>query len=124
MPNRKLVVVVDDDAGMRRSVARLLRQFGYASLAFSSAEAFRNHGDFGNAACIILDINLGDGSGIDLGLHLKAAGSSIPVIYITGNETPAVRSDAQASGCIAFITKPFSAQELMVPLQSAAARFA
>jgi FixJ family two-component response regulator len=56
-PNRNLVLVVDDDATMLRGVNRLLRQHGYDSVPFSSAEAFENHGDFEKAVCIILDIN-------------------------------------------------------------------
>jgi len=51
---------------MLKSVARLLRQLGYAGLLFPSAEAFANHGDFDSAVCVLLDINLGDVSGIEL----------------------------------------------------------
>ena len=115
------VLVVDDDLGMLRAIKRLLRQYAYEPILFSSAEAFKNHADIENAACVILDINLNDGSGIELRHGLKAAGVSVPVIYITGNETPAVRDAALASGCIAFLTKPFSAQELIEPLKKAAA---
>jgi FixJ family two-component response regulator len=104
---------------MLRSVARLLRQSGYASLLFPSAEAFTNHGDFGNAACVILDIDLGDGSGIELRQRLKAASISVPVIFMTGNDTPAARTAAHHSGCLAYLTKPFSAQSLMEPLRQA-----
>ena len=67
MPNRNLVFVVDDDAMMLKSVARLLRQLGYESVLFPSAEAFANHSDFDEAICVVLDINLGDVSGIDFG---------------------------------------------------------
>ena len=119
--DRNLVLVVDDDPGMLRSVKRLLRQFAYDALLFPSAEAFKNHTDFEQAACVILDINLSDGSGIELRHRLKAAGISLPVIYITGNEDPAVRKAALASGCIAFLTKPFSAQSLIEPLKKASA---
>ena len=104
---------------MLRSVARLLRQFGYASLLFSSAEAFANHSDLEEAVCVLLDINLGDVSGIDLRLSLKAAGSSVPVIYMTGNDSPAVRTAALQSGCLAYLTKPFSATALAKWLQLA-----
>ena len=119
MPNRNVVFVVDDDAGMLRSVARLLRQFGYASLLFSSAEAFAKQSDFDGAACVLLDINLGDGSGIELRHRLKAAGNTVPVIYMTGNDTPAVREAAFQSGCLAYLTKPFSAKSLIGPLKEA-----
>ena len=60
MPKRNVVLVVDDDPGMLRSVARLLRQFGYASVLFPSAEAFAKHNNFENAICVLLDINLGN----------------------------------------------------------------
>jgi len=117
----KLVVVVDDDAAMLRSIARLLRQLGYASLLFSSAEAFENHGDFGGAVCFLLDINLGNASGIEVRLRLKASGNSVPVIYMTGNDTPAVREAAYQSECLAYLTKPFSAESLIDPLKKASA---
>jgi len=61
--NKGVVFVVDDDPGMLRSIARVLRQFGYGSLLFSTASAFENHADFDEVVCVLLDINLGDGSG-------------------------------------------------------------
>ncbi len=98
----------------------MLRQFGYACLPFPSAQSFKRHTDFEKAACVILDINLGDGSGIDLRRRLKAAGNSVPVIYMTGNDSPAVREAALQSGCLAYLTKPFSARSLIEPLERAA----
>jgi FixJ family two-component response regulator len=125
LPNRNLVFVVDDDAAMLKGVARLLRQHGFDSVLFPSAEAFESHGDFEKAVCIILDINLNDGSsGIELRHRLKADGVSVPVVYITANDNPAVRVAALQSGCVAYLTKPFSAKSLMEPLHRAAAGFA
>jgi FixJ family two-component response regulator len=121
LPDRNLVFVVDDDDSMLKSVARLLRHLGYACLLFPSVKAFANHDDFDRAVCVLLDIDLGDGSGIELRHRLKAANISVPVIYITGNEDPAVRKAALASGCLAFLTKPFSAQSLSEPLKKASA---
>ena len=72
MQDQNLVLVVDDDPGILKGVQRLLRQHAYEPILFSSAEAFKNHTDFEGAACVILDINLKDGSGIDLGYRLKA----------------------------------------------------
>ena len=119
--DRNRVLVVDDDLGMLRAVKRLLRQHDYEPILFSSAQAFKSHTEFEKAACVILDIDLNDGSGIELRHGLKAAGVSVPVIYITGNETPAVREAALGSGCVAFLTKPFSAKELIEPLKKATA---
>jgi FixJ family two-component response regulator len=124
LPNRNVVFVVDDDLGMLMSVNRLLRANGYNSLLFPSAEAFANHNDFANAVCVVLDINLGDVSGIELRHRLKAANISVPVIYITGNDNPAVRTAALQSGCLAYLTKPFSAKSLIEPLERALAAHA
>ncbi len=121
MPNPNLVFVVDDDPGMLMSVKRLLRTNGYDTVLFSSAKAFKNQINFEDACCVVLDINLQDGSGIELRYGLKAAGNSVPVSYITGNDNPAVRKAALDSGCIAFLTKPFSVQQLIEPLKKASA---
>ena len=99
----------------------MLRQFGYDSSLFPSAEAFANQCDFSSAACVLLDINLGDGSGIELRQHLKLAGNTVPVIYMTGNDSPSVREAALQSGCLAYLTKPFSARSLIEPLERASA---
>src|ERR1700688_2827583 len=107
VPNRNVVFVVDDDPGTLRGVKRLLREYGYESVLFPSAEALQNHDDFEEAFCVILDINLNDESGIDLRHRIKAAGISVPVIYITANDNPAVRMAALESGCLAYLTKPF-----------------
>ena len=122
LSNRDLVFVVDDDHGMLRGLKRLLRQNGYDSLLFPSVEAFENHNDFERAICIILDINLNDGSsGIELRHRLKAAGISVPVIYVTGNDNPDTRMAALESGCIAYLIKPFSAKSLIEPIERASA---
>jgi FixJ family two-component response regulator len=60
----------------------------------------------------VLDINLGDGSGIELRHRLAEAAMSLPVTYITGNDSDAMRMAAMAYGCIVYLTKPFSAQSL------------
>jgi FixJ family two-component response regulator len=124
LPNRKAVFVVDDDPSMRRGVKRLLREHGFEAVLFESAEALRNHEDFGEAFCIILDINLNDASGIDLRHQLAADGVVVPVIYITGNDNHVTRMAALQSGCIAYLTKPFSARSLIEPIELASARSA
>ena len=111
--------MVDDDLGVLKCVERLLRAHAYEPILFSSAVAFKNHTDFEMAACVILDIDLTDGSGIELRQGLKAAGVSVPVIYMTGNDKPAIREAALQSGCLAYLTKPFSAQSLMEPIKKA-----
>ena len=121
MQNRNAVFVVDDDPSILRSVRRLLRANGYESLLFSSAKAFEEYDQFEDACCVLLDINLKDRSGIELSCGLRAAGSSVPVVFMTGNDDPAVRNAALDSGCIAFLTKPFTAQSLIEPIKKSSA---
>jgi FixJ family two-component response regulator len=117
--HKQRVFVVDDDPAMPRSIERLLRQLGYDSLLFPSAEAFTSYSDFSNAVCVLLDINLGDVSGIDLRHRLNAANVSVPVIFMTGNDNPVVREVAHQSGCLAYLTKPFSSKSLIEALERA-----
>ena len=120
MPRNKAVFIVDDDPSMLKGVRRLLKQHGYDTVPFETAKALRDHGDFGQAFCIVLDINLSDGSGIDLRHQLADSGVALPVIYITGNDSHATRMAAMASGCLAYLTKPFTAQSLIEPIERAA----
>ena len=83
----------------------------------------QDHDDFDRVICIVVDVNLGDGSGIELRHRLAEAGVSLPVIYITGNDSDATRMAAMASGCVAYLTKPFPAQSLIEPIKRAAAAF-
>jgi len=116
---QKLVLVVDDDLGILRGVGRLLREHGYDSMLFPSAKAFQSHDDFEQATCVVLDIHLGDDSGIEVRRRLSAAGISLPVIYMTGRDNDATRRAAMASGCIAYLTKPFAARSLIEPIEGA-----
>ena len=119
-PERKSVFVVDDDPSMRLGMERLLRVHGFRAMLFASADALLGHGDFSEAFCIILDINLNGESGIDLRLRLRLEGggeAGPPVIYVTGNDSESNRTAAIASGCIAYLTKPFAARSLIEPIE-------
>jgi FixJ family two-component response regulator len=121
VPKRKAVFVVDDDSGTLRGLKRLLREHGYDSVLFQLAEAFRNRGDFDQALCIGLDVNLNNASGLELRHRLEADGISVPAIYTTANDNHAVCMAAMESGCITFLTKPFSATSLIDPIEKASA---
>ena len=121
MSKQGLVFVVDDDVGILKGLKRLLKQHGFDSALFDSAEAFENCGDFDAAICIILDVQLNGVSGIEVRCRLVDAGISLPVIYITANDSEAIRAAAVESGCIAYLTKPFSAKSLIEPIERVAA---
>ena len=116
MPDRNAVLIVDDDPSMLRSLKRLLRQQGFEPVVFESAAGLRAHAGFERARCMVLDINLRDGSGIVLQRELAAAGITLPVVYITGNDDEATRHSAMTSGCLAYLVKPFAAKSLIAAI--------
>jgi len=115
------VFVVDDDPSTLKGVKRLLREHGFDCVLFQSAEALQKCDNFDQAFCIVLDINLNDESGIEVRHKLMAAGISLPVVYITANDNHATRMAAMESGCIAYLTKPFSAKSLIEPIEKVSA---
>lgn len=121
VPMRQSVFIVDDDPSIRTSLSRLLREHGFAATLFESANALSDHGHFDEAICIVLDINLDGVSGIDLRRKLAETGVEVPVIYITGTDSAANRAAAIASGCVAYLAKPFSAQSLIESVTRASA---
>jgi FixJ family two-component response regulator len=118
---REFVFVVDDDPSMLVGMKRLLREHGFNARPFASGAALLSHGDFGRAFCVILDINLNGQSGIELRRNIANKDGGLPVIFITGNDSDANRSAALESGCIAYLTKPFSARSLIEPVERARA---
>jgi FixJ family two-component response regulator len=117
----RMVLVVDDDPSMLRSVTRLLEVHGFATKAFSSAEAVLEMGVPGAATCLLLDINLGGISGIELYRQLSEAGSKLPIIFMTAIDDDAIERVAMEAGCVAYLRKPFPASQLLDAIEKAAA---
>jgi FixJ family two-component response regulator len=119
LAKRRAVIVVEDDPAMLKGVQRLLNVHGFDAVLFDSAEDFQEHATFEKAFCIVMDINLNGKSGIDLRRGLTESGISIPVIFITANDSDAVRTAALEAGCIAYLAKPFLAKSLIDPIEKA-----
>jgi len=111
--DRGIVAVIDDDLGMRVSLARLLGAFGCYAETFVSAQAFLDAAAKSKARCLVVDIQLGDISGIELVRQLTVKGFKYPVIFITARDDEEVRRQAEAAGCVALLTKPFAAKLLI-----------
>ncbi len=116
---RSLVAVVDDDESVRESLPDLLREFGFAVHAFSSAEEFLASDIVGETRCLILDITMPGMTGLDLQRELKIRGHQIPIIFITAQKNEAVRSRAFEQGAAEFLLKPFSDTALLAALNKA-----
>jgi FixJ family two-component response regulator len=99
------VAVVDDDESIRRSLARLLRTAGIQSVTYASAEAFLADDKHPRFDCLVLDIQLEGMSGLELSRRLLAVNDGTPVVFITAHDNPAVRAEAEASGCAGFFQK-------------------
>jgi FixJ family two-component response regulator len=117
-----MVFLVDDDPLVRDSVADLLGSAGIAVRAFASAGEFLRANRPDVAACLILDIELPDLSGLDLQLELSQAGIEIPIIFITGHGDIPMTVRAMKAGAAEFLTKPFRGQELIQAVQQALVR--
>jgi FixJ family two-component response regulator len=107
-----LIAIVEDDAAMRKSLARLLQALGYATNGFATAEEFLESGITESAIGLILDIHLPGMSGIELRRHLLAAGSKLPVIFMTAVGDDTMRAEALAAGCVGYLQKPFEIGQL------------
>ena len=81
---QKIIAVVDDDPEMRAAVASLLVSFGYSAETFDFAATFLTCASTTKAACLVIDIQLGDISGVELAHQLVADGYSYPLIFMTG----------------------------------------
>ena len=114
-----LLSVVDDDESIRESLPDLIREFGFAARAFSSAEEFLSSGSAGETSCLILDIAMPGMSGPDLQQELKRRGEEIPTIFITGQKDERIRARVLEQGAAGFLIKPFSDAALLAAIKSA-----
>jgi FixJ family two-component response regulator len=119
MTTRSLVSVVDDDESVRESLPDMLRQFGFAAAAFSSAEEFLASDVIGRTNCLILDVKMPAMSGPDLQRELVTLGHEIPIVFITASWDKTIRTRLLSDGAVECLFKPFSEAALMEALRSA-----
>jgi len=110
---KTMVAVVENDSTVCEAIARLLRAAGFRAETFFSGESFLNSENRQNAACLVLDIHLTGMSGFDVEERLATAGSRVPVIFITADETSEVRERAKGTHCSALLYKPVEAEKLI-----------
>jgi FixJ family two-component response regulator len=114
-----LVSIVDDDESVRESLPDLLREFGFAARAFSSAEEFLASDFIGQTKCLLLDITMPGMSGPDLQQELKRRRQEIPIVFITAQRDETVRSRLIEHGAVECLFKPFSETALLEALNTA-----
>jgi two-component system, LuxR family, response regulator FixJ len=120
--NRSTVLVVDDDASVRKALRRLFRATGHNVEAFASAAEFLACELPPDAGCLVLDIRMPGISGLDLQEQLAARHSDLPVVVVTGHGDDEVRQRALENGAIAILDKPFDDQSLLDAVERAMTR--
>ena len=115
-----IVFVVDDDYRVREALSSLLASVGLQVVAFGSASEFLEAEKPDSPACLILDLELPDTSGLELQREL-AAGDGPPIVFITGHGDITSSVRAMKAGAIEFLPKPFSEQELLQAIDAAIA---
>ena len=116
---QKIIAVIDDDPEMRASMATLLSAYGYSLETFASAETFLTCASTCRAICLLVDVQLGDISGVELAHQLAVDGFKFPIIFMTGYRDAAIERQAFAAGGIAFLCKPFRATTLIDAIKKA-----
>ena len=116
------VAVVDDDASVRKALARLLSASSFAPSTYGSAEEFLKSLKAAVPECLVADLHMPDVTGFDLQRHLNRSGIKIPTIIITAYNEPGLREKCQTAGASAFLLKPLHAETLVSAISAAAVR--
>jgi FixJ family two-component response regulator len=122
MGDPKVVLVVEDDDGMREAIENLLGVAGFSTLLYESAESMLAEDACEHPLCVISDLNLPAMSGLDLLTELQRRSRHVPFIIITAYDSESTRQEAARRGAIAYLPKPFPSIALLTAIESIAAR--
>jgi FixJ family two-component response regulator len=119
---KRSVLIVDDDPEFRDSVSRLVRSVGLHTQEFSSVSDFLSADLSEGPTCLVLDIRMPGGGGLELQRDLAAANRQLPIIFITAHGDIPMTVQAMKGGAIEFLTKPFRDQDLLDAVETGLAR--
>jgi FixJ family two-component response regulator len=109
-----VIAIVDDDASVRRSLHRVVQSAGYAVETFASAGEFLAWLPRGQAACLVLDVQMKEMSGFELQQRL-----AVPVIFITSHDDASTRAHIEKSGAAGHLWKPFDGAAVLDAIRRA-----
>src|SRR5881227_1118594 len=110
---RPAVVVIDDDASVRKALDNLFRSVGLDVELFGSPQEFLQSNRPDRPGCIVLDVRFPGRSGLDMQREMAAASTRLPIIFITGYGDIPMSVRAMKAGAVEFLTKPFRDQDLL-----------
>ncbi len=113
------VIVIDDDASVRRSLCTMLERAGYEVSLYDCADAFLANPVVPKPSVILLDMRMPGTTGVGLQSQLKTLAHNVPIIFVSGDSRPEEIIAAMKQGAVDFLLKPFTAQAMMNVIQSA-----
>src|SRR5437899_8888352 len=124
IPPKSLVFAIDDDASVRKGLARLLRSAGYQSEIFNSASDFLARPPHSGPSCMIVDVQMPGINGMELQEDLIRRRREEQLVFITGHGDIPMCAQAMKAGAVDFLRKPFQGDELLQCIQNALIRSA
>jgi FixJ family two-component response regulator len=116
------VALVDDDASVRKALARFLSASSFEITTFGSAREFLKSVKAATPECLVVDLQMPEITGLDLQRHLVRSGINIPTIVITAHCEPGLRERCQSAGASAFLVKPLDGKTLIEEINTAVHR--
>jgi FixJ family two-component response regulator len=113
------VAIVDDDTSVRNALALLLGAYSFETATYGSAADFLQSLVGGIPACLILDLQMPEMTGLELQHYLVHKGIQIPTIAITAHDALGAREHCKAAGARAFLLKPIQEETLIAAVNSA-----
>jgi len=121
-PSGTLVGIVDDDASVRKGLARLVKSAGYRVEVFESAREFLARPTREDPSCLILDVRMPGLTGLELQEALAIAGRRMSIVFVSGHGDVVGSVKAMKRGAIDFLTKPVDSEELLGAIERAVAK--
>jgi len=116
---RPTVLVVDDDALVRKALRELFESIGLQVTVFQSTQEFLRAERPDVPCCLVLDVRLPGQSGLEFQRELNERNIALPIVFLTGHGDVPMSVRAMKAGAIEFLTKPFREQELLDAVQVA-----
>jgi FixJ family two-component response regulator len=121
-PLQTLVGIVDDDASVRKGLARLVTTAGYRAEVFASAREFLERPRLEDLCCLVLDVRMPGLTGLELQEALAVAGDRMSIVFVSGHGDVVGSVKAMKRGAVDFLTKPVDARELLGAIERGVAR--
>jgi FixJ family two-component response regulator len=115
---RECIAILDDDASVRKALARLIAAYSYRVETYSSAREFIESLNRGVPDCLILDLQMQDITGLELQHYLNRRGTPIPTIVLTAQDEAGTHERCIDAGAVAFLVKPVAKEQLLWAIEA------